>query len=115
MVYILNISDESMIMISATSRLKLPALKSSLIFDRYKYRFVLCQLTTYSKTSTRCCSAAVPGSEVSPERPQIPHKIKRGPTELLEALASTVGTDPTGKFFFRTNVQPPSPPINSEK
>ncbi|XP_063719435.1 small ribosomal subunit protein mS39-like isoform X3 [Symsagittifera roscoffensis] len=88
-----------MIMISATSRLKLPALKSSLIFDRYKYRFVLCQLTTYSKTSTRCCSAAVPGSEVSPERPQIPHKIKRGPTELLEALASTVGTDPTGHGY----------------
>ena len=101
-------------MSSVTSRLKLPAIKSSLIFDRYKYRFVLCQLTTYSKTSTRCCSAAVPGSEVSLKRPQIPHKIKRGPTELLEALASTVGTDPTGNFFRNKRTNPP-PPNNSEK
>ena len=57
--------------------------------------YVAAQHSVRALNRARCCST-VASIDSELKLPEIPNKIKRSPTELLEALSATVGEDPTG-------------------
>lgn len=50
-------------------------------------------------TSSSSSRSAVAGNASEPQQISIPNRIPRGPTDILNALSATVGTDPTAAHY----------------